>query len=515
MVNSGDVDRIIKEISPYYQKEGFMLESKNNLIYNSPAESLEPVYFWLTTFMRDKEFDNDPVKLIDNFASSVGSGHFSEMGGKKSAMQEQASKLMQTINAILRSVLNLIYDLKEFKIRLSHYNAAKSKNKATKEAGVLALKQIWLDKVDIQRGQGSINALSSGNLQFVTLRDAFYAAKNPDDVDKLDLNERVKRLLKPRILEFKEWKKRSEQELRKRFEVEKAYLKSQVSALKLQTRWARPYLVAAKRLEADEKLEEKYALVSAFNTVIIQVVVLGQKPVKVKVKHTPNLKGGRALPEEFGYMQEKGKIRKYFSVVIMDFNFTGIPSKQGQHFSFGGKTDVKTMGYALNQDEIDLLKYKLKEEDLENAFGLIEGMTKDSIEALHLDVDELLEDNSDEEKDSPDTNPFTAIFTAAKAKKKEKTPEEKEKAEIKKMKKLAKEGIRPDSYAEKYVRNVALETGMNFAFTLFDNFKKSMGMAAFPFGGKKGFGLGVAAPPNSRAEELFGFNPGIQGSDFS
>ena len=105
-----------------------------------------------------------------------------------------------------------------------------------------------MDKVDLQRGQGSINAMSSGNLQFVTLRDAFLSAKSPEDVDKIDLNERVKRILKPRVQEFFEWKKRSEQELRKRFEIEKTYLKSQVAALKLQSKWAKPYLKAAEKL---------------------------------------------------------------------------------------------------------------------------------------------------------------------------------------------------------------------------------------------------------------------------
>ena len=512
MVVSDDIHNIIREISPFYQKNEPMDESINNVIYNSPTDSLEPIYFWMTMFMRDKGWDTNPEKIIDNFASTIGSGHFSEMGGKKTAMQEQASKLLQTVNAILRSVLNLIYDLKEFKIRLSHYNATKSKNKNTKEAGILALKQIWLDKVDIQRGQGSINALSSGNLQFVTLRDAFYAAKNPDDVDKLDLNERVKRLLKPRVLEFNEWKKRSEQELRKRFEVEKAYLKSQVAALKLQTRWARPYLIAAKKLESNEQIESHYALVKAFNTVILQLVLMGKREIGVAVQHTPNRYGGRNLPEEFGHLAEKNKIRKYYSVVFLEFFFVGIPSKSGQHFTFGGKADIKTRAYGLNQDELDVLNYKLQEEDLENAFGLIEGMTRDSIGALQLDVDELLEDNNNEEKESANINPFTAFFNATKSKKKEEKESKEEK--IKKAKELYKKGIKPDTYAEKYVRNLAIAGGMDFAFTIYDNFKKSMGMAAFPFGGKKGSELGIATAPTSKAEEWFNFNQGTDGSSF-
>jgi len=514
MAVSDDIINIIEEISPFYKNNEThpMEESVNNLIFNSPTSSLEPIYFWMTTFMRDKGWDPTPERIIDNFASTVGSGHFSEMGGKKTAMQEQASKLLQTINAILRSVLNLIYDLKEFKIRLSHYDAARSKSKETKEAGILALKQIWLDKVDIQRGQGSINALSSGNLQFVTLRDAFYAAKTPEEVDKLDLNERVKRLLKPRVLEFNEWKKRSEQELRKRYEVEKAYLKSQVAALKLQTRWARPYLVAAKKLESNEKIESHYALVKAFNTVILQVVLMSKSKISVKVKHTPNRYGGRDLPEEFGHLAEKGKIRDYYAIVFLDFFFVGIPSKSGQHFTFGGKADIKSRGYGLNQDEIDVLKYKLQEEDLENAFGLIEGMTKDSIEALQLDIDDLLEDKKEEEKDSANINPFTALFSAAKSKKKKKKETEEDK--IKKAKELYKKGIKPDNYAEKYVRNLAISKAMDYAFTIYDNYKKSAGMAAFPFGGKKGTVLGIATPPRSRAEDWFAFSQGDDGTDF-
>ena len=249
----------------------------------------------------------------------------------------------------------------------------------------------------------------------------------------------------------------------------------------------------------------------AFNTVLLQLVVMGKRQIGVAVKHSPDRMGGRKLPEEFGHLAEKGKIRKYFSVVFLEFFFVGIPTKSGQHFSFGGKADIKTRGYGLNQDELDVLKYKLEEEDLENAFGLIEGMTNESIEALQLDVDDILEDKKDEKKDSVDINPFTAIFNAAKSKKKkEETKEDK----MKKAKALYKKGIRPDSYAEKYVRNLAIAGAVDYAFTIYDNFKKSMGMAAFPFGGKQGSGLGIATAPTSRAEEWFNFGQGNDGSSF-
>jgi len=486
----GEIDNLIKEVSPYYKK------SKNeilryNLVYDSPSETLEPIYFWILNFAQKM---GKVEKIIDNFASSPGSGHFSELGLKRSQMQDQASKVMGTINSILRSALNLIYDLKEFKIRLSHYDAANSKDKGTKDVGILALKQIWMDKVDIQRGQGSINAMASGNLQFVTLRDAFFSAKSPDEVNKIDLNERVKRILKPRVQEFFEWKKRSEQELRKRFEIEKTYLKSQVEALKLQTRWAKPYLKAAEKLNQDENLAEDAALVTAFNTVLLQLTLMVTSPVNVEEESISTRWGGRGLPEEFAKMAKK--LRTYNSVILIDFKFTGIPSKVGQHYVFGGKADVEFKAYSLNEDETDLLKSKLGESDLYTALKLVQGMTDDSLAQLKIDLDEFMGD--EEKKPEKDSNPFSSLFGFSKEKKSD-DDKKKEKLEI-----LKNKGIKKDTYAEAYVRNLAIANAMDNAFNIYDIFKKSMGMASFPYGGTTGDTM--RNPPQTSADKLFGFS---------
>ena len=139
-------------------------------------------------------------------------------------------------------------------------------------------------KTSIQRGQGSINAMSAGDLNFVTLRDAFLRAKSVEDVKNLDLNERVLRILKARLQEFFEWRKRSEQELKKRFEIEKAYLKSQVDAMKLQARWAKPYLRAAEKLTESENLQSDAALVTAFNTIMLELTLMGINEINPKAE---------------------------------------------------------------------------------------------------------------------------------------------------------------------------------------------------------------------------------------
>ena len=125
MVSFKSVSYIIQEISPYYKalteeknkgKRDYVAENEHKLIYDSTTETLEPIYFFILDLMKDFGFQTE--KLIDNFVSSSGSQHFGEMGQRSSIMQQQGSKLMGYINTVLRSILNLIYDLREFKIRI-------------------------------------------------------------------------------------------------------------------------------------------------------------------------------------------------------------------------------------------------------------------------------------------------------------------------------------------------------------------------------------------------------------
>ena len=495
-----DIDNAIIKISPHYERKAknkkkgadiSVPSAEHKLVYDSTSETLEPIYFWILDFMNGV-FRGNVTKIIDNFASSPGSGHFSELQGKASQMQQESSRVLGTVNNILKGVLNLIYDLKEFKIRLAQYDDANSKDPAKSEAGILGLKQLWMDKVDIQRGQGSILAMSSGNLNFVTLRDAFFTARSLNDVDKLDLNDRVKRILKPRIQEFFEWRKRSEQELRKRFEIEKNYLKGQVDALKLNAKWAKPYLKAAQQLASNDKLGTNPALVNIFNTVMLELTLMGQNEIDIGDAII-----GKDLPSDFKNI----KMRKYHPIVFVDFNFRGIPGKAGQHYVFGGKAEVTFKAYALNEEELKLLKDELENSDLADSLKLIQGMTDDSLEKLKFDINEILndEETSKEKINSEDTNPFTALFSFFKSSK----PKIKKDAEADakaKLKLLKEKGVKPESYTEKYVRNLAEAEAINTCFNVFEIYKKAHGMASFPYKNDA-----TVSAPMTEAEKLFGF----------
>ena len=474
MAGAKAISDMINEVSPYYKKRAELKklgkvssieEASHTLVYDSGTETLEPVYFFILDLMND--FGLAPEKLIDNFSSSPGSGHFGELGQRQSIMQQQGGKVLGDINTVLRSVLNLMYDLKEFRIRLQHYDDIKSKNKDTVEAARLSLKQIWLDKVDMQKGNSSIKAMALGQAGFVTLLDAFLAAKDEKDVEKIDLNDRVKRALKPRIQEFNNWVVHSGEELRKRYELEKNYLRSQVNSLKLYSRWAKPYLKAASDLEQKEQ-GRNAAMVKAFNTIILELTLLGKNKFDIKDAIVAN-DAPKNIP--------KNK-RDYYSCILVDFVFRGIPQRvqQQSHFAFGGKVEVNFRAYSLNQQELDKLNEELGKSDLADALNLIEGATGENIkqieEELQSFLDEKTSEEEKEEKKSKDTsNPFLALIGKYDEKPKKDNKKKEEKKEVK---------VDPENWFEKnYFRKLSAASAKDSAFALFDVYKKGHGMASF------------------------------------
>jgi len=448
------VSEIIEQTIPTYLKKKEP-ESIHSIVYDSSTETLEPVYFFMLDLMND--FGLNPKKLVDNFSSSPGSGHFAELGQRASIMQQQGTKLLGDINVVLRSVLNIVYDLKEFRIRLQSYDDLKDNNK--KDSAILSLKQIWMDKVDINKGNSSIKAMALGQAGFVTLLDAFLSAKSTLDVEKLDLNEKVKRILSPRIHEFYIWLEQSEKELKKRYELEKAYLKSQVNSLKLYSRWAKPYLKAAQQLEQKEQFDNP-GLVKFFNTVLLELSLLGKSKVKLE-KHF-----------------EKLKVRRnYYSCVLVDFKFRGIPQKVSQqsHYAFGGRAEITFSSYALNADELVKLEKEFEKSDLQDVLKLIEGTTTESLEQLQKEIDFFLEDKSEPEKKKEkaldDSNPFKALIGGY---------DKPEKSETKPKTEEKDKPLIQDNWIEKtHLRTLAIKNATEMCFALFDVYKKAHGMASY------------------------------------
>ena len=391
-------------------------------------------------------------------------------------MQQQGTKILADINVVLRSVLNLIYDLKDFKTRLQQYGGLKSKDRLIHEAAVLSLKQIWMDKVDMQKGNSSIKSMALGQAGFVTLIDAFLSISNEKEADKLDLNERVKRILKPRIQEFNIWLAQSENELKKRYELEKNYLRSQVNSLKLYSRWAKPYLKSAQQLEQKEA-GRSVDLVKTFNTILLELTLFGKSKLDIKSSAFAG-----DLPQEFAKDNFLKKQKRNYNIcILVDFYFRGIPqrvSQQQAHYSFGGKTTVTFRAYVLNDDEIEKLNLEISKSDLEDVFGLIEGATTDSLGRLQEEIDSFLNEKDEEaekEKKSSEVNPFLALIGVYE-KKPKKSDEKKEDTEIK----IKEKPIKKESWIEaELIRPLAVKKADEKVFNLFNTYKKAHGMVSY------------------------------------
>ena len=431
---------------------------QHSLIYDASGESLERVYFWiLDTLIKDYDDMKKVDKLIDNFIASPGSGYFSELGQKATRMQEEGMKILGAANQVVKSILNILYDLKEFKLRLSLYEKLKSKNPAEKNAALLSLKQIWIDTVDFKRGTTALKAFVQ-QLNYVTLIDAFMVANSLEDVKKLDLNDRVKRILEQRVGEFFSWLDQSEIELKKRFEIEKTYLKSQVNTVQLYARWAKPYLKAARQLE--QNASPTAALVTTFNTVLFELTLLGEAEYKVL---DDVLKG--VLPE----MYRNIKIRNYAPTIIVELKFRSIPERIGQQgYGFRGRLEAVFTSYGLNEDELKVLREQIAKDDIDDVFSLIEKSTSESLGQLQQEIDEFTKDQEKkkEKENDEDTNPFTSLFSFFKSEKKD-------------AKKDLTKGIPQDISTEKVVRSQAIIKAREECRKFYDRYKKANNMPTF------------------------------------
>jgi len=452
------------------------LES-HKFVFDGSSTQLEPIYFWILDFMREGGGIKDVSKLVDNFTSSPGSGHFGEMGMRASKMQEEGMKVLGTINTVVKSVLNLVYDLKEFEIRIGQYKDAKSENQAIKDGALLSLKQLWLDQIDMKKGNSGVKAMTFSQSSFATLLDAFMIVNSPEEVKNLDLNDRVKRVLEQRIAEFNKWIDLSEKEINKRFEIEKSYLKTQVESLKLYASWARPYLKAAEELRM-KGFPNNPALVNAFNTAMFELVLMGKIPVEIKSES--DLIAKNLPPELYKYIATK-KTRNYNAIVLISFVFRGLPQRVTQRgdYGFGGRIEMSFDCFAMNEDELKLFNKLLEKDALSLSFDLLKDAVDAPLQQLKEDLDKFIYDKAKkvekkEEKKSDDINPFTAFFELFKFKKKEDKKAEKD-LDIKDL-----VNIKPDNYIEEYLRFFAADNATKVLYRIYDVYKKAHGQASSP-----------------------------------
>ena len=296
----------------------------------------------------------------------------------------------------------------------------------------------------------------------MTLRDAYLSTDKLEDIDKpleeggLDLNERVKRILKIKLSEYFKWKEYSEKELRNRYAIEKAYLKSQYASLKLYAEWTKPYLLAAKKL--DMKVSELASpnLVSVFNNMEMELELAGKREVGMQ-----GLIDDSELPENATVND------KYFQYLTVLFKFRSIPhsvnTPQGYQYRQGGRVDIYFKAYGLSQKELEAIKKSEEDE----TYKLVTDMIDASLGAIKEDLeyygasDKKKEEKEEEGRGEP--GPITLLTSGLKG-------------IFKPLKDMV---TRQEAYFDAFVKGKAKEKASGSVFTVYDVYKKAHGMMSF------------------------------------
>ncbi|HOW67437.1 MAG TPA: hypothetical protein P5186_27200 [Candidatus Paceibacterota bacterium] len=360
---------------------------RHTIVYDAFGENVTAVYYWLLDALENQVENLKQVdKLVDNFVSSPGSQHFTDMTGKAMKAQDRALQFFEVARRAVQPIPGLISELKAIK-------------------------------------------------------------------RQLEAVEPVKLV--------------GEQELRQRFLLKQNELKQQVALAKTYACWGRPYLTVAN--QTHNETSTCASLVSAFNTVLFELALLVQAQHSV----ADDIAAG-ILPKSIG----KTKHREYSPILIVEMNFRGVPEKSRQGgFVYRGRSDLKFTSYALNTDEITVLKELIEKDELGDLWRTLFGGIDDTIDQLQKDIEELTEEipkgepvvAGKAETKTEDVNPFAALwsFFFPRSASSEFDPD-------------TAHMIRPDSSVEKVLRNQAILRARQECREIYTLFKQAHGMATMP-----------------------------------
>jgi hypothetical protein len=269
----------------------------------------------------------------------------------------------------------------------------------------------------------------------------------------------------PRMKEFYDWLELSERELRKRYQIEKNYLKTQVETIKIYSAWLKPYLKAAQDLQ-QKGFEGNAALVNAFSTSMFELTLLAKK-------------GAKAPSQISGYNFK----RKYNQCLLINLKFRAhllqkVDQRGNYAPAFGGRIDMNFDSYALNDDELKIINKEMEKSDVNDVLNL--NLADDALKELQADLNEFLNEDEEKdkkkkeekrEKDENDVNPFAALFDIFKLA----APKKKDTKTIENAKDIEK-----DNWYESQVRDEAKKGAKGSLYLVYDIYKKSHGFASSP-----------------------------------
>ncbi len=192
-------------------------------------------------------------------------------------------------------------------------------------------------------------------------------------------------------------------EVRARLEFERGQLRTQMDLLRLQAHWLQPCLRAAEELR--ERGSYRADLVTAFNTALLDVVLLARRPLPME-----ELIHEGELPRLFAKMPH----RNYTPAVLVELWFRTAPRRvtTGTHV-FRGRVEACLTSYALHDGEVAMLQRELERNEVGHLLNTIGVGSSTATEVIIADIERLLDPGKDkvEAPQHSDPNPLLVLWS--------------------------------------------------------------------------------------------------------
>ncbi|MBI3034599.1 hypothetical protein HYY72_05565 [Candidatus Woesearchaeota archaeon] len=382
-------------------------EFRNRIVVESVSDSIEQAYFWIIDHLKYDWGYTNFIKITDVFAASEQSAFFGVSEQRLATQQEKAATYLRGISEMVKALFQIIRELRIIDERRAYYIDT-MEEKSNAMSSEITLKGVWIDQVEGGvKNAASVYGLAQ-SVGFTILPDLFFRIRVKDmnnldqavdaAVDKLEFNEKVKEVLKRKLRQFYEWKKRTYDELTTRRKFIIKYLRQHYETIKLYMGWIKPYLRNIRRLQLDQKKLDSAEMITAFEGSMVEIEVLAKK--------------------------EDPAYRKFYPCILIHFNYRTKPYMHftGEGYQRGpihkGKFDMTMRGYVWSNEHIENYTKMKEEEDLQ-LMSMINESIKESMDALGDELKHYLMEGGESfdipKKPKPKgrpgiTEPFEALF---------------------------------------------------------------------------------------------------------
>jgi len=235
-----------------------------------------------------------------------------------------------------------------------------------------SLKGIFVDFVDEEAPGASLRQLETAGkeLEFLGLRDLFFAVHNKKEIDKLPTTERVKRILRRKWDAYENWQKHAIPELERRLETVEDDLRKTEAQAKMYEQWAKPYLTKQTMLEMKEELMNP-DMAKSFERLVARTTLLIYRKM---------LRTERTIRTE--------EYLHYHPVLILTIYQRAIPQAVygGSPQTRDAKVEIKIKSFVKSTEELEELIRKNTKLEEKTLWEIIEQPTKPKKEEEILDV---------------------------------------------------------------------------------------------------------------------------------